>query len=93
MEFWTEIVYLVPPYSYSKKSKASIYFFLPKQIQVISGHDYKKDIMNKEGFEDIKTSEDVNRWTENTMVNRKGTKGQALIYKTLHRPPLKRTGL
>jgi len=29
-------------------------------------------------------SESVNRTTDNTMANRKGTKGQTTIYKTLH---------
>ena len=30
-------------------------------------------------------SESINRRTDNTMAKRKGTKGQATIYKTLHR--------
>jgi hypothetical protein len=42
-----EIVYLVPPYSYSTKSKASRNIFFPKQVQVIRGHAYKKDNMVK----------------------------------------------
>ena len=58
MEFWTEIVYLVPPYSNTAKSKASRNMFLSKQVQVIRGHDYKKDIWlkqkDKDRFEDTK---------------------------------------
>jgi hypothetical protein len=38
------------------------------------------------------TDMEINRRTENTMVKRKRTKGQAMIYKTLHRIPLKRSG-
>jgi hypothetical protein len=47
MEFWTEIVYLFPPYRYSTKSKTIRNMFLPKQVQIIRGHDYKQDRMTK----------------------------------------------
>jgi hypothetical protein len=47
MEFWAEIVYLVPPYRYSTKIKTNRNMFLPKHVQIIRGHDYKKDRMTK----------------------------------------------
>jgi hypothetical protein len=39
-------------------------------------------VRKKEKFEDTKR---VIRRTDNTMANRKSTKGQTMIYKTLHR--------
>jgi 16S rRNA G966 N2-methylase RsmD len=94
MEFRTEIVYLLPPYSYSAKSKACKHILdqnksRQSEAMIIRRTEWltQKD---KERFEDTK---DVNPRTEITMVKRKRTKGQKMTCKTLHRNPMNRTCL